>query len=519
MELFELTDIKGNLINFGALTEKQLDLLPLVLEKPLTDDDLWTYVKVFFGVAIPRKQICANCCSPFEAFADAYFARSPNIVWHAARGSGKSLQLALLAMVHQLTNGCEINVLGGSSQQSKRIIAYIQSKDPKCANILWKAPNAPTYMVDKALDTQYSSRLFTGGLINALMASDASVRGPHPNILLMDETDSTAWDLIESALGQPVSFSKEIINPETGDTYTRFAPRCTVFSSTWQRPDGSMSKVMEKARTEQDWLIKSWCYKEVIKSNGGWYPDQDIQIAKNTLTKRAFALEFECKEPMNQGTVWETSAIDLVFGVIPDKDGFFYPLHADRVKGKPIKYEGRASEVVHIMDPDPNITFYSGADWAKSIDSTILNTFAKNPTPGQADIMVHWERWEKLPWGVIIGRYNKQVAAYRGASAVDATGIGAVITDMLSHEATSVEFSNRKLITDIISGYVLAIENGEVRIPYIEYVYKEHKFATYEQLYTSKDHLPDSVVAAALAWHVRTKAEFSLKMFRPSESW
>ena len=520
MELFELVDSNNKPLNLGSLTQQQLDLLPMILEKPTTDDELWNYVKVFFGVAIPRKQVCPNCCSPFQAFADAYFARSPNIIWHAARGSGKSLQLALLAMVHQLTNGCEINVLGGSSQQSKRIIAYIQSKDPKCSNILWRAPNAPSYLIEKDKDTQYSSKLFTGGLINALMASDASVRGPHPNVLLMDETDSTPWDLIESALGQPVSFEKTVVNPYTGEEIKRYQPRSTVFSSTWQRPDGSMTKVMEKARAEEGWLVRSWCFREVVKSNGGWYPDEDIAIARNTLSKRAFELEYDCKHPKSEGTVWTDEAIDLLFGIIPDEEGKFYQIHQERLNGKPRRYEGKAGEVVHLVDPQPGITFYHGADWAKENDSTIFSTFAKNPNAGDPDILVHWERWEKLPWPVNYPKYNRIVDAYKGASCIDATtGVSSVAGDFLSHPVTLIDFSNRKLINDILMAYQVAIEKGEIRMPYIEHVYKEHKYATYEMLYTPKAHLPDTIASAALAWHVRTKAEFTLKMFRPTGNW
>ena len=132
--------------------------------------------------------------------------------------------------------------------------------------------------------------------------------------------------------------------------------------------------------------------------------------------------------------------------------------------------------------------------------------------------MVHWERWEKMPWDVVVAKYNKIVSAYKGASCHDSTGIGSVINDMLTHPSTAIQFSDRKLINDIFSAYAVAIERGEVRMPYIEFLYKEHKFCTDDMLY-GKDHVPDVIVAAALAWHVRTKAEFSLKMFRPSTNW
>lgn len=115
-----------NGFNPDKLTDDQRLYLDLAMTRPKTPDELWNYVALFFGVRLPRKKICEGCCAPFDAFANSYFADDPVSIWLASRGSGKSISLALLGMVTQVTLGCNINILGGSLEQSERILAYIR---------------------------------------------------------------------------------------------------------------------------------------------------------------------------------------------------------------------------------------------------------------------------------------------------------------------------------------------------------------------------------------------------------
>lgn len=81
--------LKKNGFNPDKLTEDQTLMLQLALHRPQTKEELWNYVALFFGVKIPRKQICEGCCAPFDAFAHSYFAESPINIWYGSRGSGK----------------------------------------------------------------------------------------------------------------------------------------------------------------------------------------------------------------------------------------------------------------------------------------------------------------------------------------------------------------------------------------------------------------------------------------------
>ena len=95
------------------------DALSSTAGVPADDEALHAWVTDHLGVRIPRLACCPEHRAPFDAFADAYFARSPIAVWVASRGfGGKSLLLATLALTEATTLGAEVRVLGGSADQS-----------------------------------------------------------------------------------------------------------------------------------------------------------------------------------------------------------------------------------------------------------------------------------------------------------------------------------------------------------------------------------------------------------------
>ena len=144
-----------------------------------TEQDLKDFISIAFGISIPDKQICPNHSTPWRAFCDAYFAISPVAVWEASRGfGGKSFLLALLGQVEAATLKCDVNILGGSGEQSTRVHDYMQR--------LWDYEDAPRYLL--ASDpSKIETKMIWGNKIKALMASQASVRGPHPVRLRLDE--------------------------------------------------------------------------------------------------------------------------------------------------------------------------------------------------------------------------------------------------------------------------------------------------------------------------------------------
>ena len=142
---------------------------------PRTDDELWQFVATIWGVEIPRTQICHGHIAPFTAFANAFFGREDVSIWKASRGlGGKSFLLAMLGITEMVIYGADVTILGGSGQQSQRVHDAMTTA--------WNAPYAPRSLLIKD-PTMYGTKLHNGGKVTALMASQASARGPHPQRL------------------------------------------------------------------------------------------------------------------------------------------------------------------------------------------------------------------------------------------------------------------------------------------------------------------------------------------------
>ena len=123
---------------------------------PTTDGELHQWVLANVGVSIPNKAVCPGHCSPYQAFADAYFARDPITVWKASRGfGGKSMLLATLAYTEVVTLDCGAVILGGSADQSRRVHAYITGEELSIPGTFWNHPAAPRQLLATAPSQLY----------------------------------------------------------------------------------------------------------------------------------------------------------------------------------------------------------------------------------------------------------------------------------------------------------------------------------------------------------------------------
>ena len=163
---------------------------------PKNDVELWWSAYATFGVKIPRTPVCEHHVPPFTAFADAYFARHPQALWLGSRGfSGKTFTLSLLGMMEMTYLGAFVSILGGSGAQAIRV--------QESMNELWYYQGSPKHLLAKP-PTKYDTLLTNGGKARTLMASQASVRGPHPSRLRIDEIDEADLSIIHASLGQPM---------------------------------------------------------------------------------------------------------------------------------------------------------------------------------------------------------------------------------------------------------------------------------------------------------------------------
>ena len=423
-------------------------------ELPIKDEAaLKLFVKTAFGVCIPDKAVCPGHVSPWHAFCDAYFARHRVSVWVASRGlGGKSFLLAMLGLVEALTLKADVTILGGSGEQSKRVHEYMTKA--------WNHPQAPRQLL--ASDPlKMETTLTWGNTIRALLASQSSVRGPHPQRLRLDEADETDMSIVNAALGQPMS--KGGVSAQT------------VLSSTHHHPDGTMTEILKMAGERPNWATWEWCYRESMEPHG-WLSQAEVEAKRTDVTEQTWLVEYELQQPSAEDRAIQPACVERMF---------------DAELGV---YAGHNGEYIEVEPPRPGAWYTTGADWARSKDWSIIVTLRTDCTPAR---LVAFERLGRQPWPTMVQRFEARLARYRGMAQHDATGLGDVVDGYLTKPAYGVHLAG-KLRADLFSNYINLIEQGSIRCPKIQFMYGEHLYARYGDLYGS-GHPPDSFVAGALA--------------------
>lgn len=443
--------------------------LPTIRDGADLDAFLWDY----FGVKLPTHSCCPEHTPVREAFHNAYFAQAPVAVWKASRGfGGKSFTLALLAIVEALTLRADVNVLGGSGEQAKRVLENSVK--------LWAHPNAPRDFLNGDPGSQKQT-LKWGNRITALMASQASVRGPHPQRLRMDEVDEMQQGILDSAMGQPMSKGWVLSQ--------------VVLSSTHQYADRCMAWALREAK-EKGWPVFEWCWKCNHEDHGGWVTQAEVDRKRAILTTRMWETEVDLQEPSSEGRAIETECVEDCF-----------------------------RRDVQLEEPVPGGVYGHGGDWAKKRNWTVVVTIRRDVRPMR---VVAVKRMQKEPWPKMAAHLDERVAIYGGTSTHDNTGIGQVVHDLLKHPSEPFDMVGRDR-ADLLSEYIAAIEHGELiwprddSNPHLSAAYGEHKYASREDVYKgTKDgsgthHLPDTISAGALAWRAASKAEAAGVLKQPEE--
>lgn len=437
---------------------------------PQDDDELYWAIRALWGYSIPRTAVCKGHTSPFQALADAYFARHPISIWKASRGlGGKSRTLAVLGLTEAALHGCEVSILGGSGAQSLNVHAATSSA--------WHWHAAPKALLSSP-PTKFDTVMSNGGHLRTLMASQNSVRGPHPPRLRMDEIDEMDLPILEAALGQPMrqpNYMGDIVETQT------------VMSSTHQYPDKTMSAMLKRAK-QSGWPVYHWCFRETSNATDGWLTADEIARQKSVIPEHMWRTEFELQEPAFEGRAIDTDAVDRAFD----------PSYGTFTGDKPV-----------LSDPMEGSHYITAADWAKERDMSIVGTFDISQTPW---VCVAWQKMNRLPWPIMVGKAIAQWQTFGGKFVHDATGVGSAVADIIKDQAAP--HLHRDIIDFVMTAgrqrqalfteYVSAIEQGDIKYPRIEYAYDEHRYVVVDDLY-GRGHPPDSIIVGALAWSARRK--------------
>lgn len=446
-----------------------------VIERPPQNDlELWWSVRALWGVKIPREHVCPHHQPPFEAFADAYFARHTQAMWLGSRGfSGKSFTLSLLGLTEMACLGAFISILGGSGAQAQRV--------QEAMNDLWHRESAPRHLLAKQ-PTKFDTELTNGGKARTLMASQTSVRGLHPSRLRYDEVDESELSIVTAALGQ--TMRKKNYRGEMVETNT-------VFSSTHTYPDGPVT-YLKRDFQDKGYPVFSWCYKCTSNPVDGWLDPDEVERKRKEIPAQMWSSEYDILEPNFEGRAIDEESVEKMFDP-----------RWDIVDGAEAVY-------YQFLTPRPDRDYVTGVDWAKKKDYTVIVTWDTTVLPWK---MAAFERINRRPWPAMIARLNKRWAMYGGLVVSDNTGIGGVINDYIEYpkgaykdHLTELTMAG-KVRSDMLTEVVQGIENGNFLAPRVKWMYDEVRFCTPDDLYSpaSSSHLPDSVAALALAWTARKR--------------
>lgn len=456
---------------------------------PETKAELWHWYATVLGIKFPTVQVCPDHIAPFDLVWAIYKRYFPVVVVKGSRGfSGKSWLLGSASIGTAILQGIHVNVLGGSAAQSLNVHEISQD--------IWYRNYAPRNLLAKD-PTRYETLLTNGGRIRALMASTRSVRGPHPNILCVDELDEIEDPfLLDSALGQAMTQT-------SGTTGQEMVPM-NVLISTHHYPDGLMSEVWERAEEKGcketnihqpdpvRWLRATWCWRESLRrpgNPGGWLSPDMVESKRATVSPTMWQVEYENNDP---------SAVD---GIIdPESVAAMWDEELGWFKGAP-------DEHIEMEPPRYNTDYVIGIDWAKKRDWTIISVW--RPTEDYW-WLAYWVRLGRKPWPEMVQVAVDLMKRYPGILCHDATGVGDVLGDLFPDEAREHGYIHGEIMrgeprSQMFSDYIRAIEQRRFKAPRIQYAFEEHLYCRYEDLYATTGHPPDSIVSGSMAWLMRDR--------------
>lgn len=112
-------------------------------------DGLHEWIRLVFGVYIPRQKICPDHDAPFDFIADFIFDLFETAVVLANRSGGKTYDFAILDAIESfLLPELEIATVGAIEQQAKRCYKYFSDyidKEPFLSNVDSKTMSKTTH--------------------------------------------------------------------------------------------------------------------------------------------------------------------------------------------------------------------------------------------------------------------------------------------------------------------------------------------------------------------------------------
>lgn len=312
----------------------------------------------------------------------------------AGRGAGKTKCVAWLvcwsvAVLPEKFGTYECVILGGSAEQSKYVYEFF-------TDYIYQTPFLQNKLVGEPTRSETN---FTDARVKALAASEKQVRGPHPDLLVIDEAMVAEDEIIYSALMQ-----------ESGPGHGRI-----VMLSTPHRQSGLFREYWEKA-DEYDYMTHGpWPL-----TNCHWIAARKIAHWKKTLPPDKYKADVLGEFASSKLNVFDREDILAAFS------------------------HGR-------WEFDPNYAVMTGIDWGFSVSDTVflpgqdINNILC--IPGPENIKEHMRYPKVMQWAT-----RKYFPTRKGKIYSDGSHPSEIQRmELLGLEVVAVHFVSKKVqLTEII---------------------------------------------------------------------
>lgn len=215
-----------------------------------------------------------------EFFQEVQSLSSKNIVIVAGRGIGKTLALAVVALWYVLVMSISENrpfkvvILAGSLPQAKICFNYVM-------DFINKTPFLQKHLAKEPTQSEISFK--DGSWIRPLPASEKSIRGHHPDLLIIDEAAVVDEDIIYSALPMtaPSPFARQIFSTTPSEGFSWIEDK-------WEHQD---------QYPVPDWKFFNWNAESFL-------PQDQVELLKKMLPANEYTSEIQGLPYKREGKVF-----------------------------------------------------------------------------------------------------------------------------------------------------------------------------------------------------------------------
>lgn len=210
---------------------------------PSTDDELYEFLRLGFGMLTPRKVLTPGHRTAFDFVADLFFERVKTALGFANRSGGKTFSVAILNFLDLFFKpGVKVASAGAILAQADRCYEYLLS----FFEFPWFKEFCTQYQGKMGQNfvtrtTKSETEFANGSKLEIITGTDKGLRGPHPHKARVDEIDLMDWKVLQTGLSMAHSGETRDGKPIKGQN---------VFTSTRQQAAGTMQRLLDEAKAK-----------------------------------------------------------------------------------------------------------------------------------------------------------------------------------------------------------------------------------------------------------------------------